>query len=128
MQLGFVSAIEIQTWNFVRHFNMHFYECPPIELYLKHFAPIFAANPFQIPIIWDTGFRPSTVEEWELVSEWRYHNVYDDRDWLIDYYYRPRHTGSTSAAPIDVPEYDGWGPNTNGEESQGWGDMDMEWS
>ncbi len=123
LQLRLVTSIELQTWDFVKFGDFHFYECPPFELYLEHFAPILASNPFNIPVTWDTSFQPITEEERDLVIGWLYHNHYNDDEFLMDRGTTTT-TCSTPLLPMDSPMDDGWEPNVEPEGYQGWEAMD----
>ena len=125
LQLGLVTSIELQAWDFVKFGEFHFYECPPFELYLQHFAPILASNPFNIPIMWDTSFQPVTEEERDLVIGWLYHSKYDDEDFLSSQGITST-TYPTPLMPMDLPVYDEWELEPWQDEAQGWEAMDWE--
>ena len=97
LQLHMVTKIEFQTWEYFSEDDFHYYECVPFSLFLEHIAPCLRDNPHEIPITFDTYYKPEDEVERELVFEWEYYAGYHDTDIYANFFVNPNPF-------LDIPE------------------------
>ena len=126
LQMRMVTKVEFQTWEYFNEDGYHYYECVPYELFLEHIAPCLRNNHRNIPIAFDTYYKPEDEVEKELVFDWEYSPNYNDTDAYPNFFTGPDTTldlDTLMAEPQEIEVCRDWVKAIGAKELRGWADQ-----